>query len=131
MKKWQLFVDYYGAWEDIDRHGIVTANVRSTAKKVAYNSVISELHYQPAAHLNLFVTGAVEKASLRKVEAFRNFRTSYTYQAAVQWFPDLTQDARLSLAYIGKSVKYKDGCDLEDYNNNRIELSLIYRIKIF
>lgn len=63
------------------------------------NSVIGELHYQPAAHWNLFVKGAVEKASLRKVEALRNYRTSYTYQAAVQWFTDLTQDARLSLAY--------------------------------
>jgi hypothetical protein len=49
---------------------------------------------QPTAHWNLFVKGAVEKASLRKVEALRNYRTSYTYQAAVQWFPDLTQDAR-------------------------------------
>ena len=131
MEKWQLFIDYYGAWEDIDRHGIVTTDMGNIARKVAYNSVIGELHYQPAAHWNLFVKGAVEKASLRKVEAFRNYRTSYTYQAAVQWFPDLTQDARLSLAYVGKSVKYKDGCGLEDYNNNRIELSLIYRIKVY
>lgn len=51
--------------------------------------------------------------------------------AAAHWYPDLSQEAKLSLAYVGKSVKYKDGCGLEDFNSNRIELSLIYRIKIF
>lgn len=53
LDKWQLFVDYYGAWEDLDRHGIVSADVGGVARKVAYNSVIGELHFQPGAHWNL------------------------------------------------------------------------------
>lgn len=131
MPKWHVFVDYYGAWEGADRHGIVSADMGGLARDVVYNSVIGEVHYQPTPHWNLFVKGAVEKASARKTEAFRNYRTSYTYQTAVQYFPDLTQDARLSLAYIGRSVKYNDDCGLDNFNTNRIELSLIYRIKIF
>ena len=53
------------------------------------------------------------------------------YQAALQWIPDLSQDARLSLAYVGKTTHYNDAIGLPDYHSNRVELSLIYRIKIF
>ncbi len=53
------------------------------------------------------------------------------YQAALQWIPDLTQDARLSLAYVGKTTTYNDAIELPNISTNRVELSLIYRIKIF
>ena len=131
MKKWQVSVDYNGAWEDADRHGIITAETGAVARNVTYHSVVGEANWQPAAHWNLFAKGALEKASVRGDEHLRNYRTSYSYQAGIQWYPDLTQDAKLSLAYVGKGVRYKEGCGLQDYNSNRIELSLIYRMKLY
>ena len=77
------------------------------------------------------LVGGIESASANNVSDFHNYRKSYCYQAAVQWIPDLTQNARLSLAYIGKKVDYTSRCGLEDYNRDRIELSLIYRIKAY
>jgi hypothetical protein len=131
LRRWQCFVDYYGAWEDIDRHGIVTAETGTWAAKTRYNSVVGQVQYQPAPHWNCFVKGMVEKASVGDMPAFHHYRTSYGYQAAVQWIPDLSQDARLSLAYVGKKVDYKQACGLEDYHSDRIELSFIYRIKAY
>jgi hypothetical protein len=131
LKRWQWFVDYYAAWENVDRHGLVSSETGDVARNVNYSSVISELHYQPTPHWNCMVKGGVEKASMRDDATFKNYRTSYTYQAAVQWIPDLSQDARISLAYVGRKVDYKDVCCLKDYNTDRIELSLIYRIKLY
>jgi hypothetical protein len=41
------------------------------------------------------------------------------------------QGARLSLAYVGKTTTYNDAIGLPNISTNRVELSLIYRIKIF
>ena len=131
FRRLQWFVDYSGAWEDVDRHGIISAETGTIARDVRYHSIVSELNYQPQPHWNCFLKGSVEFASVSSQANLKNYRTSYGYQAAVQWIPDLSQDARISLAYIGKSVSYKSASSLNDYSDNRIELSLIYRLKVF
>ena len=131
MRKWQLYVDYYGGWQDVDSHGIVSRETGTLERNVRYHSVVAELNVQPLPHWNLFAKGMVEMASVNGNEALKNYRTSYGYQAGVQWYPDLTQNCKLSLAYIGRTVHYKSACGLDDYNTNRLELSLIYRMKIF
>lgn len=137
LKKWQFVLDYYGGWEDLDHNKTVSADMSKMedadilARDVSYNSFVGEVYYKPTPHWNCFVRGSIESASAKDDPAFHNYRKSYGYQAAVQWIPDLTQDARLSLAYIGKKVDYKKECGLEDYNRDRIELSLIYRIKVY
>ena len=131
LKRWQLYVDYYGAWEGVDRHGIVSSEIGSVAKDVRYHTVVAEVNVQPHSHWNLMAKGMMEKATVKNNEALRNYRTSWGYQVAVQWYPDLTQNCKLSLAYIGKSVKYKSAAALQDYNRNRIELSMIYRLKLY
>ena len=127
MKKWQLILDYYGAWEDVDHHKIVSSDMTKAlgtttlARDTRYHSVLLDGCYQPTPHWNL--TAGVDPA-------FTGYRTNIGYQAAVQWIPDLTQDARISLAYIGKTTQYTNAA-LDDFNRDRIELSLIYRIKAY
>lgn len=137
LPKWQVTLDYYGAWEQTDHHRTVSGDMsaalgRTTlARGTSYNTLLMEVAHQPTQHWNLFVEGRVESASARHDAAFRNYRTTYGYTAAVQWIPDLSQDARLSLAYIGKTTDYNNLCGLADVSRDRIELSLIYRIKAY
>ncbi len=137
LKKWQFIIDYYGGWEQLDHNKTVSADMSAAlgqtvlARNTSYNTVLGEIHYQPTPHWNCMLVGGIESASANDVSDFHNYRKSYCYQAAVQWIPDLTQNARLSLAYIGKKVDYTSRCGLEDYNRDRVELSLIYRIKAY
>ena len=140
------YLDYYRAWEDIDRHGIVSADAAAasltdpvgdesssfvTLRNVRYQSLVAYLQYQFTPHWLCFVKGFAERASAPDVPALENYRHNYGYQAALQWIPDLSQDARLSLAYVGKTTHFNDAVGLPDYHSNRVEPSLIYRIKIF
>ena len=137
LPKWCFIVDYYGAWEQVDHHKTVSADMTAAlgtttlARSTSYNTVRLEVSHQPTPHWNCLVEGRVESASARHDRAFRNYRTTYGYTAAVQWIPDLTQDARISLAYIGKTTDYNNLCGLTDVSRDRLELSLIYRIKAY
>lgn len=136
MKKWQLILDYYGAWEDVDHHKIVSSDMTKAlgtttlARDTRYHSVLLDGCYQPTPHWNLTAGVRYETASSSADPAFTGYRTNIGYQAAVQWIPDLTQDARISLAYIGRTTKFTNSA-LDNYNLDRIELSLIYRIKAY
>ena len=136
MKKWQLTLDYYGAWEQVDHHKIISAEMsqvfgmNTIARDTRYHSVLFDGAYQPTPHWNLTAGVRYERASCGDNPEFDAYRTNIGYQAAVQWIPDLTQDARVSLAYIGKTTMY-DHPALTDFNRDRIELSLIYRIKAY
>ena len=144
--KWICYLDYYHAWEDIDRHGIVSADAAAagfttpvgddastpaTLRNVRYMSFVGRCLYQITPHWACFVKGYAEKASATDIPALKDYRHNYGYQAALQWIPDLSQDARLSLAYVGGTTHYSDAIGLSDVSTNRVELSLIYRIKIF
>lgn len=146
LKKWQCYLDYYQAWEDIDRHGIVSADVAAagitqpvgedfstpaTLRNVRYQSLVGYCQYHFSPHWAGSVKGFAERASANDVDAFNDYRRNYGYQVALQWFPDLSQDARLSLAYVGKTTRYDKATGLQNHSSNRVELSLIYRIKIF
>lgn len=146
LKRWQCYLDYYRAWEDIDRHGIVSADaaaagIAQTAgadastptiiRDVRYQSLVGFCQYNFTPHWAGFVKGFAEWASAPDISALKDYRRNYGYQLALKWYPDLSQDAHLSLAYIGKTTCYDDAVGLPDLSSNRVELSLIYRIKIF
>ena len=56
---------------------------------------------------------------------------AYGYLASLEYYPDVTQNFRVFLAYIGKKVDFTSKCGLKDYNTNRIELGFMYRIKCY
>lgn len=144
--KWQCYLDYYHAWENIDRHGIVSADAAAAGiaqpegsdasspayiRDVRYQTLVGYCQYHFSPHWAGTVKGFAEWASAPDISALKNYRRNYGYQVALQWFPDLSQDAHLSLAYVGKTTRYDDAVGLPNHSSNRVELSLIYRIKIF
>ena len=134
LPKFQLYVDYMGAWEDMDHLGIITNdlfgdNIR--AGKVSYNTFITKLTYQFAPKWNLLLKGSYETASMKDFQRAKNYRKSYGWVGSLEYFPEPTQDLRLFLAYIGRRVNFSDASGLSNQHLNRIELGLMYRIKCF
>lgn len=157
LPKVQWYLDYMGAFDDMDRLGIVTSersdyldllrtatnyawddfymrgsdfsNVR--AGKVHYNSFITKLNWQFAPQWNLMLKGTYETASMKNSEMFKDYRKSYGWIGSIEYYPDPTQDLRLFLAYIGKKIDYSKECGFSNTSSNRIELGFMYRIKCY
>ncbi|MGI6231385.1 MAG: porin [Prevotella sp.] len=136
----QVYFDYMGAWEGLDRLGIASADWASIdwdgdtsmpawLNDVHYNSYITKLNWQFASQWNLMLKGMYETVSVPKVEEMKDYRKSYGYMASVEYYPVKSQDFRVFLAYIGRKYDFKKDCGLADYNTNRIELGFMYRIK--
>ena len=140
LKKVQWYVDYMGAFDDVDRLGIATselgemvgsslANVR--LGKIHYNSFITKLNWQFAPSWNLMLKGMYETASVSKIDELKDYRKSFAYMGSIEYYPVKQQDFRVFLAYVGRKYNYNDKCGLTDYNTNRIELGFMYRIKAY
>lgn len=128
------YIDYMGSFDDIDRLGIV-AGETGTYTNVKYNSFITKAEYRFTPRWNIFAKGMYETASAPDVEALKNYRKSYGYFAGLEYYPDKTQDLRFSLTYQGRHFSYSDKAKADykfkDYDNTRIELGFMYRIKCF
>ena len=82
-----------------------------------YNSLLLKANWQFAPKWNLMLKRMTDWA--------------YGYLASLEYYPDVTQNFRVFLAYIGKKVDFTSKCGLKDYNTNRIELGFMYRIKCY
>lgn len=98
---------------------------------VKYNNIIGQFEFRPGQRWNILLKGGVTTSSTDNVEMFHNYRTTYEYIGAVQFFPDLTQDLRISLAYIGRHHRFTTACGLDNIDYGRLELSLIYKLKAY
>lgn len=138
LPTFQWYFDYMGAFDGLDRLKIASGELtdylapgQSYFNDVHYNSFITKAEWQFAPQWNLFAKGMYETASVSKVEKLKDYRKSFGYFAGIEYYPDKTQDFRVSLTYIGRKYNYSDQCGLKDYNTNRIELGFMYRIKCF
>lgn len=66
----------------------------------------------------------------------RNSRVTerlWGYVGSIEYFParKQQQDLRVFLAYTGRKYDYSKKCGLNDYNADRIELGMMYRLKVF
>ena len=146
LPKLQWYVDYMGAFDDMDRLGIASGdsplnlyhseinnetplNIRYN--KVHYNTFTTKLNWQFAPQWNLMLKGTYETVNVKSVEVLRDYRKSFGCVGSVEYYPDKTQNFRMFLAYVGKKVDYSKTCGLKDYNTNRIELGFMYRIKCY
>ena len=140
----QWYFDYMGAFEGLDRLRIASregAALLADAdhpdagpgyfSDVHYHSFVTKLNWQFVPQWNLMVKGMYEMASVDNVAAMKDFRKSYGYLASVEYFPVKGEDFRVFLAYTGRKFDYSKECGLQDYNTNRIELGLMYRLKMF
>ena len=147
LPKLQWYVDYMGEFDDMDRLGIATSDLGDAFStmvnvyrpeatnmrfgKVHYNSFITKLNWQFAPQWNLMLKGTYETASVKNIEAFKDYRKSIGYLGSLEYYPDKSQDFRVFLAYVGHKYDFSKECGLKDYNTNRIELGFMYRIKCY
>ncbi len=143
LPKFQWYIDYMGEWDDIDRLGIATSDVYKDLDyrgpymgDVQYNSFITKANWQFAPKWNLMLKGMYETASVKDIKEFEDYRKSFGYIGALEYYPIKGQDLRIFLSYIGRKFEYSDDAkltnsNLKDYNTNRIEVGFMYRIKAF
>ncbi len=147
LPKFQWYIDYMGEWDDMDRLGIASGEVGDLLGNVQYNSFITKANWQFAPKWNLMLKGMFETANVKDIDgvnekgeviknAYKNYRKSFGYIGALEYYPMEGQDFRVSLSYIGRKFNYSDDAKavnskLADYNTNRIELGFMYRIKAF
>lgn len=134
LSNFQWYIDYMGAFDDIDRLGIV-AGETGVYTNIKYHSLITKADFQFAPGWNFFVKGMYETAGSGDNDALKNYRTSLGYFAGLEYYPDKSQDLRFSLTYQGRHFSYSDDAkkafNLADHDNTRIELGFMYRIKCF
>lgn len=139
LSNFQCYIDYSYEYDDIDRMGIVTREAGKWLpsgvtffEKVEHHSWVAKADWQFAGQWNVYLQGMYETASVRKnVGELKDYRKHYSYLAGLEYYPDKSQDLRVSISYLGQAYNYSDKCGLQNYNKNRIELGVMYRIKCF
>ena len=101
--------------------------------KVRYQGIVTKMNWQFAKDWNLMLKGMWETASATKMEEYKSYRKAYGYIGSLEYYParKQKQDLRLFLAYVGRKYDYSKRCGLKDYNTDRIELGIMYRLKAY
>lgn len=151
LSKLQWYVDYNNTYDDLDRMKIASKEVVNELvngittdtgtgdytnlylSKVCYQGIVTKMNWQFAKDWNLMLKGMWETASATKNEKFKNYRTAYGYIGSLEYYParKQKQDLRFFLAYVGRKYDYSKKCGLKDYNTDRIELGMMYRLKAY
>lgn len=135
LEKLQIFLDYSIEKSDVDRIGIVSAELATLLpegwayfRDATYNSIVARLDWQFHNKWNLFAQGMAEFSYLSKYK--ETVRQHYTYLGGVEFLPVKGQDLRIYASYVGDTKKYADDIPVGTFCRNRFELGLIYRLKI-
>lgn len=151
LSKLQWYVDYNHTYDDLDRMKIASKEIVNEMvssispgpeengynnlylSKVRYQGIVTKMNWQFAKDWNLMLKGMWETASATKDEKFKNYRTAYGYIGSLEYYParKQKQDLRFFLAYVGRKYDYNKKCGLKDYNTDRIELGMMYRLKAY
>lgn len=138
MGKFEVQVDYNGSFGKLDYLGLATYDAISAglidddemATGTHYQQWLADLAYRPTKRWNLFAKLGINSSSASSIKQLHHYRQTYEYTVAAQYFLDKEQDMRISLGYFGKNTHFKENIGLNDYGTNRIELSLVCRLKI-
>lgn len=151
LSKLQWYADYNHTYDDLDRMKIASKEIVNEMvnsicpdseengytnlylSKVRYQGIVTKMNWQFAKDWNLMLKGMWETASATKDEKFKNYRTAYGYIGSLEYYParKQKQDLRFFLAYVGRKYDYSKKCGLKDYNTDRIELGMMYRLKAY
>ena len=148
LSRLQWYIDYNMTYDDLDRMKIVSGEVADAlvandnaspdntspvyAGKVRYQGLVTKMNWMFAPDWNIMLKGMYETASMTKSEQFRNYRTALGYVGSIEYYParKQQQNLRVFLAYIGRKYNYSKRSQIADYNTNRIELGMLYRMKL-
>lgn len=127
--KFQIYFDYMGNFEDLDRMRIATGTLGGDYQTdVHYNSFITKANWQFAPGFNLMGKFMYETTSTPQM---KDLRTALGYIGSLEYYPMKDQDLRFFLAYVGRSYKFSSALAMPAYSTHRIELGLMYRIKCY
>ena len=124
LPKFQVFLDYMMANDQLDRLKFTPRSKTEVVKDAKYNSFVLKAEYQPAPEWNIFAQGLYETANSSLAN---NEFKGIGYFAGVEYLPFKEQDLRFFLAYIGRS---RDRNSVVE-NTNRVSVGMMYRIKAF
>lgn len=124
----QWYLDYMGAWEDIDHFRIATADFGTLQRKVSYHSIVTKAQWQFVRGWNLMGKFMYEMAVTPDMG---NYRTALGYIASVEFFPLQDEDFRVFLSYTGQSLRFAEATGLPGRLTHRAEIGFIYRLKAY
>lgn len=124
LPKFQVFLDYMMANDQLDRLKFTPRSKAEVVKDAKYNSFVLKAEYQPAPEWNIFAQGLYETANSSLAN---NEFKGIGYFAGVEYLPFKEQDLRFFLAYIGRSRDTNSAVE----NTNRVSVGMMYRIKAF
>lgn len=136
--RWNFFVDYSFAQEDLDRLGYASAYAENSAverprfwENVWYHSVVSRLEYKIKENWIYSVQGAFETADVRQLSSGfqNNKRRGFAFFTGVEWLPFPNERMSVYANYSGRWYDFKK--NEMDYATHRFSLGLMYRIKAF
>lgn len=104
---------------------------RTLNKDVVYRSAILRYDQFLTEKWELALKGGIETAGSDNEETLgRQFRTNYTYFAALQHKPYKTKDLRFYLGYVGNTVTHKDILQMGNKQFNRISLGALFTLPV-
>lgn len=124
LPKFQVFLDYMMANDQLDRLKFTPRSKAEVVKDAKYNSFVLKAEYQPAPEWNIFAQGLYETANSSLAN---NEFKGIGYFAGLEYLPFKEQDLRFFLAYIGRS---RDTNSVK-VDTNRVSVGMMYRIKAF
>ncbi len=104
---------------------------RTLNKDVVYKSAILRYDQFLTDKWELALKGGIETAGSDEDETLgRQFRTNYTYFAALQHKPFKTKDLRFYLGYVGNTVTHKDILQVSNQQFNRVSLGAYFTLPV-
>lgn len=138
FQKWNFFVDYNFAQENLDKLGYAEIYTENGAEKpkllknIFYHSIISRLEYKPNPHWRYSIQGGYELARPKKIESEKNYdarKQGFNYFLGVEYLPFIKQNLSIYATYVGRSFRYH--FSEMDYNTHRFNFGIMYRAKLF
>ena len=131
LKNFQAYLDYMGAWDDVDRLGYLTAETGSLATQVAYHTLTGKADWQFAPQWNGFLAGMLDTGFITHGSGKRTAAGGY---AGIEYHPFPGKDIRVFLLGSRRGHRFQDpdaGIRTKRVANSTLELGLIFRLKAF
>jgi hypothetical protein len=139
--KWNMYIDFMGSIENIDRKGMMTEILGSTdnhnVENAVYGAVVAKVNYRFLPKWNFFVKGMLDSAAmLESTDRYTkgNYRTTLGYLAGVEFYPMEDSNLHFFCTFVGQTNLFTEKAKAfgkSDYSTQRASLGLIYKLPMF
>lgn len=139
--KWNMYIDFMGSIENIDRKGMMTEILGSTdnhnVENAVYGAVVAKVNYRFLPKWNFFVKGMLDSAAmLESTDRYTkgNYRTTLGYLAGLEFYPMEDSNLHFFCTFVGQTNLFTEKAKAfgkSDYSTQRASLGLIYKLPMF